>query len=677
MSTLIKDTARSSTSNKAAVAMGGLLSEQAAREFPVTAPDMLSGTVLGMTETAAEMPGRTLPLTVRNTGFLLDRLGEDCSPLQFLRELTQNAIEAIGRTKGTGEVVWDVDWMEYELSEHPVFKLSVTDNGDGMTGEEMVRYINALSSSLTVQSVGGNYGVGAKIAAATRNHAGLVYLSWKGGKGSMIHLWRDPATGQYGLRQLRRPDGTFGHHAEVDPAVKPEGIGDHGTKIILYGQTPVTDTMKAPAGSVTPSRWIAKYLNTRYFRLPEGITIKAREGWEYPRSDKNRNILRRVMGQGEYLGEHSTASGTVGVKGAVVYWWILKDAPALANSFVEASGHVAALHKEELYEMATGRAGRAKVQSFGVLLGHNRVVIYVEPNVIGDRKVTTNTARTQLLVDGLSLPWEDWAEEFRKKMPKEIEDLMAEVAAGATSANHSQSIRDRLKQILDLYRVSRYHLVPSGSVKASDAESFRGGAPPSGDSDGDPTGEAREDAGSDTAEPRPVKEKAPKVGEAGGVYASFLKADGAPADLVYPEVFPETRWVSVKDHTREPGDMEDRAARYLADQNVLLINEDFRAFVDMVDRWHKEFGGSAGIREVIKDAVHTWFEQSLVEATIGVQALKGSKEWTSKHVEAALSEEALTVAVMLRYHVNNAVRRELGVKLGKLGVTSTNEGATT
>lgn len=47
---------------------------------------------------------RTLPLSVANTGFLLDRLGEDCHPLQFLRELTQNSIEAIGRTsERTGE----------------------------------------------------------------------------------------------------------------------------------------------------------------------------------------------------------------------------------------------------------------------------------------------------------------------------------------------------------------------------------------------------------------------------------------------------------------------------------------------------------------------------------------------------------------------------------------------
>lgn len=43
-------------------------------------------------------------MTVRNTGLMVDRLGQDCAPLQFLRELTQNSIEAIQRRgDGTGE----------------------------------------------------------------------------------------------------------------------------------------------------------------------------------------------------------------------------------------------------------------------------------------------------------------------------------------------------------------------------------------------------------------------------------------------------------------------------------------------------------------------------------------------------------------------------------------------
>ena len=58
----------------------------------------------------------TLPMTVANTGFMLDRLGQDCAPLQYLRELTQNAIEGILQLpEKKGEVVWDVDWARFDL----------------------------------------------------------------------------------------------------------------------------------------------------------------------------------------------------------------------------------------------------------------------------------------------------------------------------------------------------------------------------------------------------------------------------------------------------------------------------------------------------------------------------------------------------------------------------------
>src|SRR2546428_9659461 len=114
----------------------------------------------------------TTPMGTANMSFLLDRLGQDCAPLQYLRELTQNAIQAIQRLPDpTGEVVWDVDWNIHTLTGR--YKLCVIDTGEGMTGDEMVKYINQLSSSIHVQSAGGNFGVGAKVAAAPRNPAGL------------------------------------------------------------------------------------------------------------------------------------------------------------------------------------------------------------------------------------------------------------------------------------------------------------------------------------------------------------------------------------------------------------------------------------------------------------------------------------------------------------------------
>jgi HSP90 family molecular chaperone len=112
---------------------------------------------------------------VANMTFLINRLGEDCSPLQYVRELTQNGIEAIKQLgmDAVGEVIWDVDWNYFDLSEG-VYKLCCIDTGAGMTGPEMVEFINKLSSSIHKQSADGNFGVGAKVAAAPRNPHGLA-----------------------------------------------------------------------------------------------------------------------------------------------------------------------------------------------------------------------------------------------------------------------------------------------------------------------------------------------------------------------------------------------------------------------------------------------------------------------------------------------------------------------
>ncbi|HXQ34135.1 MAG TPA: hypothetical protein VN843_08990, partial [Anaerolineales bacterium] len=98
----------------------------------------------------------------------------------------------------------------------------------------------------------------------------------------------------------------------------------------------------------------------------------------------------------------------------------------------------------------------------------------------------------------------------------------------------------------------------------------------------------------------------------------------------------------------------------------LIINGDFRVFTDMIERFKRELGGSAAVNDIITSSVQTWFQQMLMETVIGIQALQKSKEWTNNDIAAATSEEALTAAVMPRYHVYTSVKRELGSKLGKI-----------
>ena len=606
---------------------------------------------------------KTLLLTVSNVGFLLERLGGDCHPLQYLRELTQNSIEAIRRTpKKTGTITWDVDWTSYEADQ--VYKLCITDNGCGMTGKDMVKYINQLSSSSSIQSQKGNYGVGAKIAAATRNQFGLVYLSWRKKKGAIIYLWRDPSSGQYGLRKLGQPIKTREYWTELDKDIIPQGIVEHGTKIILNGNSKEQDTMTAPPGASAPTTWIAKYLNTRYYRFPKGVTVKARQGWEQPRSNTSVNVLRTLTGQQHYLKKHKKCSGSVILQGAKAFWWILKEETALGSNsgHIESSGHIAALYNDELYELSGGRSGSSKLKQFGILFGQRQVVIYIKPDPAKDR-LTTNTARTVLLIDNSELPWSDWEAEFRSKMPSKIEDHMQEIASKANSSDHGKSIRERLNKILPLYITSRYKPNSSGELQIDDLNSHgRLLAARNGNNQRNNEATGNKIKGSSTI-------RSPD-GPPGGIYSTHLKQNGQPGRHAKPDLFPEVNWVSIHDGTRPPGDMEDKAASYMESQNILFINADFRGFNDMIDYfislYEKEFGKTSGIDKIVRESVHSWFEQALVETILGLQALQGSKEWPIKELQEAWSETALTAVVMPRYHTFNSVRRDLGTQIGTL-----------
>jgi hypothetical protein len=593
----------------------------------------------------------TLAMTVKNVTFLMERLSEDCHPLQFLRELTQNAIEGIQNLpRPKGEIVWDTDWNHHTLTSE--YKLAVIDTGTGMTGEEMLQYINALSSSLSEQSIQGNYGIGAKIAAAPRNKAGLVYLSWKEGIGHMIHLWQNPETGIYGARQFQRPDGSYGHWAYVEDDVKPSQIKDHGTMVVLLGPDANSDTMQPPIGTASPSRWIARYLNTRYFRFPSGITVRAREGWEFPRNDSDRNLLRTVTGMQLYLEKHFTKSGTVDLTDAVAHWWILKDEDALSQNsgFIASSGHVAALYQDELYEIVAGRAGTARLQAFGVIFGHNRVVIYVEPKSTNGRRLTSNTARTELIRDGEPLPWDDWASEFRGKMPEDIRQLVDEVAGGSPKGDFQQAIKERLKQIQELFKLSRFRPVVKGSQQVEEGGLGLGGVPESKSQKHTSGGGSGGGRG----------------GQAGNIYSLFLASRGIPAEEVSVRQFPEVRWINASDKTRTPPDLDDRAARYIVQDNLILANGDFRVFMDMVERWIKQYSHVPGARPVVEQVVREWFSQQLVETIVGLQALRDARHWSIEDLRQAWSEEALTAAVMPRWHVDVNIKRHLGAKLGSL-----------
>ena len=187
---------------------------------------------------------------------LIEQYSKDCTPSQFIREYVKNSIEAIARTKKEGTIQVDVNWIQHE--QDGSFRISFTDNGDGMTGEEMMKLLNQLSSSGHINE-NENYGMGAKISSMTRNKHGLIYESWKNGEGNMVWVRYDQSENAYGLNRFERHGGEVFEFQPIDDAlkinrpgiVKSEGhciIDQHGTRVTLCGNVRNADTMSMPNG---------------------------------------------------------------------------------------------------------------------------------------------------------------------------------------------------------------------------------------------------------------------------------------------------------------------------------------------------------------------------------------------------------------------------------------------
>jgi hypothetical protein len=144
--------------------------------------------------------------------------------------------------------------------------------------------------------------------------------------------------------------------------------------------------------------------------------------------------------------------------------------------------------------------------------------------------------------------------------------------------------------------------------------------------------------------------------------------DGAPpADGRYRENhadaivdLPDVAWISARDGTRAPGDLEDQAARYHPARHELTINADFRAIDDLTAHWRHRYQGVPGAHAVIEAHVREWCEQVLVEVVLAARC----SSWSPEQLDALLSPTAFTAALLPRHLLHAMLQKRLAQKLG-------------
>jgi hypothetical protein len=595
-------------------------------------------------------------LAVANPTFLLERLGGECTDLQGLRELTVNGLDAIAALGADrpGRVVWDLDWERFDGSGGGVRKLSVIDTGTGMTAGQLRHYINQLAASSREQSPTGNFGVGAKVAAGSRNPHGLEYRSWHQGEGSLVCFKRDP-DGRWGLEPQQWADGRVDYWRPLGDAEKPWLLRgrDHGTQVVLLGEHERHDTTLAPP-SVTDARrhWITRYLAGRFLRFPSRVEVLVHE-----HHGPDTHPPRRIHGEQHHVEHHAVAAGTVALSDAIVRWWVLDDdhrARRREAALWASSGHAAAVFDDELYDvLAPTRGGYGRLQDFGIRFGNERVVLHVEPQVEAGR-VQCNTARTTLLLDNEPLPWARWGEEFAAAMPAEILRLQ-ERAAGTDCAPRRDAIRSRVGAILPLYRLSRYRPTRTPSPRPDEP----GTARPANESTSPPAPKRPAPSTEPAAHPAWASvQPEPDHRLAGGQAPADDRGDDGPS--IASVDLPDVAWISARDATRAPGDLEDQAARYHPARHELTINADFRAITDLLAHWRGRYRGVPGADAMIEAQVREWCEQILVEVVLAAR----NSHWSAEQLDALLSPSSFTAALLPRQLLHATLQRRLGQKLG-------------
>jgi len=598
------------------------------------------------------------------------RFFSECGQFQWAREFLQNSVEA----KAT-KVEFGLEWQA--VVDHKVYRRVISDDGFGMTPEELVKFFRTLGlSSKSTDGLESNYGIGAKIASLPWNPLGVTVISYttRAGKSTaaMIRIYQD-AEGDFCLHEFRDDEDALVSHVDPDAVdwssydwtdhnpdwkadnidwskVVPEWVKEagHGTVVVLHGSKEFPHTMTGSNGKDI-TKGLSIYLNTRFWEFPGLGQIKVaelkgdKEEGKWPKGpdddDPKRSPNNRtIMGARYYIEEpyekDSKAIGKVAHSGVVslaedkvkLHWFLWEGDRPKYGAYAAEKGYVGLRYMNELYDTDQGKV---RFRHFGIVESKvtDRLTILLEPvraKKALDWGVSPNQARSRLVfcdgdAGGLELPWSEWGQEFYESMPEPIKKAIAEARGEGQGELNDEAYRKRLQELFgDRWRV-QVEVVKPGTklVKRGTDKPVTGGTQPGNGGGG----------GGSSTKPG-VKVDGPGPVEGPGETGTALQAVSIP---VYK--------FSEKENFTKPWHL----AAWIPAENAVYINTGSEILKKLED-YHVERFPDVHEEEIRKEIRHAFGEIAVAKVAHS-QQLKHlvNKEDLEKTYR---SEEALTIALM-------------------------------
>jgi hypothetical protein len=416
-----------------------------------------------------------MKVAITGASNFVNRMFEACGPYQWAREFLKNSIEA-----NATKVEFGIEWQAVERL--GVYRRTIIDNGSGMNAEELREFFSTLGAG--AKKIGGvheNFGVGAKIASLPWNPDGVVVISYKNGKASMISIVLDAESGDYELTEYETPDG---NRCVIDPTeydwrknvdwgtVRPDWLKENGTVVVLLGSTEHPDTVLGnPYAGENDIKGLSVYLNTRFWDLSKTevkvVELRSEKKNSWPvdpqdRDDARRPNNRTIMGARYYLTDVKAPNGKLRATGSVpvaegrvnVEWYLWEGERPAVHSYAKKGGYIAARYHGELYQLTQSKLN---FRWFGIVesaVQQNLALIvdaqaYLPSN--GRWGVHPDQSRNRLIFTGggdkgVELPLSDWGLEFAGQMPPEIVAAIREARGDMAGTIEDEEYRKRLQE---------------------------------------------------------------------------------------------------------------------------------------------------------------------------------------------------------------------------------------
>jgi hypothetical protein len=297
-------------------------------------------------------------------------------------------------------------------------------------------------------------------------------------------------------------------------------------------------------------------------------------------------------------------------------------------------GHSALLNQGEIFNVEGDRSNR--LTHFGILLGRDRVVIVVEPH-----EASQNIARTHLKKpDGAEFAWHVWQDEFRGRLPPEIQAYLERLLSQRNKASSSKAIQKRLMSLRSLFDLSGF----SPLVIQAPIDNLKDDEPM-------PLDALQDERAMDLITPPDVQPTKPLEPEASSDAEELAEQEN---------YFPRVEWTTEAQSPQLTG----RAAEFIEYSNIILANQDFKGLQDVFKYFADQYEMSDERTKAVRHAILENTEQALMESVAGVLSLKSEPTWRG-HYHQALTKEALSAVVMQRFWSVKSIEAELESVLGK------------